>query len=432
VRRLYLRIYVAVLASLVAFSLLLGLAWHLGPRGERPQSVALLADLADELLPAGAAPDVLAASLARWRARTGADLALFDPDGRVIASAGAPLPRPQAASFDGERGAWVRRHDAPPAFALRLSGDRVVVASRAWRAGVFGGPGAPGFVATIAFIALAIGVGAYPVVRRLTRRLEQLQRTVEKLGEGDLSARVAVSGRDEVASLAHAFNRSAQRIEALVESNKRLLANASHELRSPLARIRVAVELLGERAGDATREELVRNVAELDQLVDEILLMSRLDAGARAPDAAAPDAAIDLTALVAEECARADVPLEAVALEAAGDARLLRRLVRNLLENALRHGAGAPVEVRLQAAATRDGTGSVVIEVCDRGPGVTPDERERIFEPFYRARGASERSGGVGLGLALVRQIARLHRGDVECVAREGGGSCFRVTLPRR
>lgn len=400
-RRLYLRIYFAVLASLVAFSLLLGLAWHLGPRGERPQSVALLADLADEAAARGGGPGRdrgVAGALARPHRRGPRGLRRGRARDRV---------RRRAASASGRRElrrrarAWVKRHDAPPAFALRLSGDRVVVASRAWRAGLFGGPGALGFVATIAFIALAIGVGAYPVVRRLTRRLEQLQRTVEKLGEGDLSARVAVSGRDEVASLAHAFNRSAQRIEALVESNKRLLANASHELRSPLARIRVAIELLGECVGDATREELVRSVAELDQLVDEILLMSRARRRRAHPGRRrGAGRGRHLTALVAEECARADVPLEAVALEVAGDARLLRRLVRNLLENALRHGAGAPVEVRLHARAAGEGAGteSVVIEVCDRGPGVAPDERERIFEPFYRARGASERSGGVGLG----------------------------------
>jgi signal transduction histidine kinase len=106
------------------------------------------------------------------------------------------------------------------------------------------------------------------------------------------------------------------------------------------------------------------------------------------------------------------------------DARLLRRLFRNLLENAARHGGGAPeVSVAHQAAEAR-------IDVCDRGPGVPEDEREKIFEPFHRLRNMPESAGGAGLGLALVRQIAERHGGRVRCLPRAGGGACFRVTLP--
>ena len=112
-----------------------------------------------------------------------------------------------------------------------------------------------------------------------------------------------------------------------------------------------------------------------------------------------------------------------------GDARLLIRLVRNLLENAHRHADGAGVQVRL---FLRDAT-HACLQVCDRGPGVPAAERERIFEPFHRVAGASERAGGVGLGLSLVRQIARLHGGDVVCLpGPDGSGSCFEVVLPLR
>jgi signal transduction histidine kinase len=286
------------------------------------------------------------------------------------------------------------------------------------------GPGGHlmGFAAMLIVIALVVAAGAYPVARRLTRRLERLQHSVETWGDGELATRVAVEGKDEVARLAASFNHSAARIEALVGAQKSLLANASHELRSPLARIRMAAELMTEQATPAIGAELRRNVAELDQLIDEVLLASRLDAvGASTP----PAEDVDLTGLLAEECARADATLDAGAHSVRGDPRLLRRMVRNLLENALRYGAGSPVEVRLGVAKA-----SLRLDVCDGGPGIAEPERERIFEPFYRLAGASEAAGGVGLGLSLVRQIARHHGGDAQCLPNGDGGCCFRVTLP--
>ncbi len=271
-------------------------------------------------------------------------------------------------------------------------------------------------------IGLGVAAGAYPVVRRLTRRLEHLQASVDAWGGGKLSTRVDVDGDDEIARLAASFNLSAERIEALMGAQKSLLANASHELRSPLTRIRMAVELLQPRAPPKVRDELGRNIEELDQLIDEVLLASRLDAFA---EAERHPVAIDLTALVAEECARAGADLTAPRISIDGEPRLLHRLVRNLLENALRHGRGSPVDVTLT-----EETGTVRLCVCDGGPGVPEAERELIFTPFYRVQGASESDGGVGLGLSLVRQIARRHGGDVTCLARAEGGCCFEVVLP--
>ena len=271
-------------------------------------------------------------------------------------------------------------------------------------------------------IAIVIAAGAYPVVRRITRRLEQLQGSVQAWGRGDLGARVNVHGADEVAQLAASFNDSAARIEALVGAQKSLLANASHELRSPLARIRMAVELLHDSVSPAIRQELARNIAELDQLIDEVLLASRLDA---VPQDRAAQEEVEFTGIVAEECARVGAALDGVAGAVQGDATLLRRMVRNLLENARRHGGEAEVSVMLARVA-----GGIMLDVCDRGPGVPGAERERIFEPFYRLPGASEKAGSVGLGLALVRQIARRHGGEVECLPNGEHGACFRVTLP--
>ena len=280
----------------------------------------------------------------------------------------------------------------------------------------------------IALVGVAVALGVYPIVRRLTKRLETLQRGVQRWGEGDLSVRVTEEGQDEVADLSKRFNASAVRIEQLVRSHKSLLANASHELRSPLTRIRMSLELMGDQPSPAARAEISRNIAELDQLIDEILLASRLDASEA--DMGTIEA-VDLTGLAAEECARVDAELDLVAgtdnaaLTVPGVSRLLRRVIRNLLENARRYGAGE-ISVELGSA-----DGQATVRVNDRGPGVPAALRERIFEPFYRLPGASERNGGVGLGLALVKSITERHGGTVRCEDRPGGGASFVIRLPR-
>ncbi|VWX58839.1 Two-component system, OmpR family, sensor histidine kinase RstB [Burkholderiales bacterium 8X] len=279
----------------------------------------------------------------------------------------------------------------------------------------------------IALVGIAVGLGVYPVVRKLTKRLEALQRGVQKWGEGDLSVRVAEEGQDEVADLSNRFNSAAARIEELVRSHKSLLANASHELRSPLTRIRMGLELMGERPSQNARDEIARNINELDQLIDEILLASRLDA--KEADMGMVEA-VDLTGLAAEECARVGAELalasatQSDALTVHGVPRLLRRAIRNLLENARRYGAGE-ISVELASTGRR-----AEIRVNDRGPGVPAELRERIFEPFYRLPGASERNGGVGLGLALVKSITERHGGSVRCEDRPGGGASFVIALP--
>jgi len=287
-----------------------------------------------------------------------------------------------------------------------------------------------GFGWMLGLVGLAVALGAYPIIRRLTLRLEALQRGVERWGTGDLSTRLNAEGKDEVAFLAERFNHAAQRIETLMNSHKSLLANASHELRSPLARIRMSLELMGVDAASPQRLEISRSITELDQLIDEILLASRLDA--QQADAE-PFEQLDLTGLAAEECAKAGAELgistTGQSLVIRGSPRLLRRLMRNLLENARRYGGqgGVTLELTQQRAGTQD---MAVIAVHDRGPGVPLAQRERIFEPFYRLPGASEREGGVGLGLALVKSIAQRHGGRVRCEARPGGGASFVVELP--
>jgi signal transduction histidine kinase len=286
----------------------------------------------------------------------------------------------------------------------------------AWQRGV-------GFAVVLVLLFVAVAAGAFPVVRRLTRRLESLKQGVERFGAGQLDHRVEVFGRDEVAAVATSFNLAASRVEALVRSHQSLLANASHELRSPLARMKMAVSML-EDAGPAQRERLKQeidtNVAELDALVEEVLLASRLDAAQRMEE----HDGVDLLALAAEEGARVDAAVDGAAVTVQGEERLLRRALRNLLENAQRYGGG-DITVHTERRGAQ-----VLVKVSDRGPGVPPALRERVFEAFYRMPGHAERAGGVGLGLSLVKQIAERHGGSIRCEARDGGGSCFVLSLP--
>jgi signal transduction histidine kinase len=409
-RRLYLQVYLTIVGSLVLVVLTAGLLWHfvagVGPFG--PQ-FEVAGEVIAELVPPATAPaQTQQQAISRLAERLGADLALFSRTNEPLAAAGRPLPAP---SRNGQSGGWMRTFDGP-AVSIPLPDGRRLVARLPPRQR----PRPLVLAAFLGAIALVVALGARPVVRRLTGRLERLQRGVESLGAGDLTARVKVEGRDEVARLAQSFNQAAARIESLVNAHKMLLANASHELRTPLARIRLGLELLA--AHPERKGELERDIAELDQLVDEILLLSRLDASEQLE--VRED--IDLAALAAEECARYDdCGLEAKPVTVRGDPTLLRRMIRNLIDNAKLHGK-PPIEVMVAREDDR-----AVLSVLDHGPVIVEEARERLFSTFYRIPGRCG-AKGTGLGLALVRQIARRHGGDVAYNPERGNS--FTVTLP--
>jgi signal transduction histidine kinase len=404
--RLYLRIWLAVVLAVAVLTFLVGWAWRMA---------------ADPPL-----RDVVARNQA----------------GEVIGHGQARLRRPigesekhgEPGTSDGPDRPGRGRFGAGPEFDVRMQDGQTIhihlprPPQSNWRAPF-------GFFWTLGLVGIAVALATYPIVRRLTRRLETLQHGVEQWGDGDLSVRIAVEGDDEVGFLAARFNHAAQQIETLVKardallaSQKSLLANASHELRSPLTRIRMGLEFMSSPADAAAshaKDEISRNIGELDQLIDEILLASRLDAKEADLGTIEP---VDLIGLAAEECARTEATLSVQVaggeLVVQGVSKLLRRAVRNLLENARRHANG-PATVTLSL-----GGGQASIRVCDNGPGVPEAYQDRIFEPFYRLPGASERDGGMGLGLALVKSIAVRHGGTVRCINRVGGGACFEIQLP--
>ena len=418
--RLYLRIYLSFVGILVVFAVLVSLGWHFHGRGhQHPRYFQGAGILAARLLPP---PDADRAKLTRaleeLASHFRAEFALFDADRTLLAATAEGIPIPPAVM---DRGSILHRMGHRSVLLLALPDGRWLVARHAhhwrreWR---------PSWLPLVALLALCLGVGAYPLARRITGRLERLKDRVEALGGGDLGARVEVEGRDEVADLAESFNRAAERIERLVEGERTMLASASHELRSPLARIRMATELLAGRERPELTAQIAADVAELDDLIEELLLASRLQTSERV----ARTEPVELLGLVAEEGARVNAAVSGEPATLRGDRRLLRHLVRNLLENARRHGGAGVVQAQVERLDPhRDARAR--ISVSDQGPGVPEEERERVFAPFYRPAGMREQGEGVGLGLYLVRQIARRHGGEVRCEAADGGGARFVVTL---
>ena len=403
--RLYMQIFFGFLKVLLVLGLLIGgLFWHFAE--DRVQTADVHVNtLLQTLFPVTATATETESVMRAINGISGGGVALYAPDGHLLQAVGTAAPTLEQA---------IRPHESGSPFhpAVLPDGRRLVLD---WNQN-----GQPKHFGWIVLFLLLAALGSYPVSRRLTRRIEALQAQADAWGEGNLSVRAKVDGCDEIAELATRFNQAAERIESLLGSQRAMLAAASHELRSPLARIRLASDLIGEDRPDL-QAQIARDIAELDTLIGDLLLASRLSNDS--PQMRLEQ--VDLLGLAAEEAVRAGAELDGQAVCMIADARLLRHMLRNLLENARRHAAGTPVNVQLEATAD----GGAVLRVLDRGPGVPEGEREKIFEPFYRPAGTVETGDGVGYGLALVRRIARLHGGDARCFEREGGGACFEVRL---
>ncbi len=269
-----------------------------------------------------------------------------------------------------------------------------------------------------ALLALAL-LGASLIAATLSRSLRALAGAARRIGRGETPAPLAESGPRELATVSAAFNRMARDLEALERERAMVLAGISHDVRTPLSRLRLALEMSG---ADATAAQgMSADIDEMDQVIGQFLEFARGENEAKTVD--------DLTALLAEvgehyaKLGKA-VKVNAAQLAPFAFARMaLRRAVGNLVDNALRY-AGEPVEV-----AARSEGANVIIEVLDRGPGIPAGEAERLKQPFTRLDPARSGRGGAGLGLAIVERVARAHGGRLELVPRPGGGLAARLSV---
>ena len=271
-------------------------------------------------------------------------------------------------------------------------------------------------------LALAV-IGAFLIVARINRPLRELTRAAEQLGRGATPARVTEAGPDEIRTLAHAFNQMAADIQRQDDERALLLAGVSHDLRTPLSRIRLALEMLDDRGAANLKAGVAQDIEDIDGAIGQFLDFARPIDAEKVTDAA------DLNALAQAVVERYTRHGNTVRLRTAPLPQLrlrpqaMQRLLANLIDNALHHGGDA-VEV-----VTGAGKSVVYLEVLDRGPGIPESAAQRMLQPFTRMNDARSTSG-TGLGLAIVERIARLHGGTIRLLAREGGGLRVRVELP--
>jgi len=271
-------------------------------------------------------------------------------------------------------------------------------------------------------LALAV-IGAFIVVARINRPLRELTHAAEQLGRGAIPSRVTEAGPAEIRSLARTFNQMAEDIRRQDEERALLLAGVSHDLRTPLARIRLALEMLGNDGDAALKTGVAEDINDIDAAIGQFLDFARpVDA-----EAATGDSDLnELVRAVVERYTRSDrnvllttAPVSARPLRK----QAMQRLLSNLIDNALRHGNGSAEIV------TGEEGGFLFVEVLDRGPGIPAAEAARMLQPFTRMDSARSTSG-TGLGLAIVDRIAQMHGGKIRLLPREGGGLRARVELP--
>ena len=444
-RRLHTRIYLHLIGVLFVVGLATAAVFTSGVR------TAFWHQLTERLVKHGAAlvgdrfgdPTGRRRSVRRLAEEMDLDITVRDSDGHVLTVVGQELPELSEEDAQAVRaGGAVTEHFGKRWFAAAPILDDNGRLVGLFEASPIRRPRQPSMLRPIALVVLVlglVGVATVPLARRISRPVERLTEASRRLGGGDLGYRVPVfrwrswrrhQRRDELEELTRAWNEMAERIERLVRGQKELLANVSHELRSPLARIRMALELLPRDAsGEARIADIAEDLDELDSLIEDVLTASRLEATGMP----AHLASVELAPLLAGIVERAGHDPHTAGKEvrvAAGeplvitaDVALLKRALWNLVENAAKYGA-APITL----SATREG-GRVLLAVSDEGAGIPKDERARVLAPFYRAdkartpgdRGDSPR--GFGLGLTIARGVAEVHGGSirVEPARVEGG-----------
>lgn len=394
-------------------------------------------------------PLSLQAYLGRLRETEGIRAWLFDREGAELGGqAGLPENGGRAARslLDGNRDIALSPEDGMAAVRITGAGnkDYVLLAERPLPPPP---PGADQSASLIAVRILAVltvsGLICYALARYLTAPILGLGAAVRRFASGDLSVRVAPAlggRRDEISRLAHDFDGMAERIETLLTSRQVLLRDISHELRSPLARLNVALELCRKEVGPGpakTLDRIEREAGRLNELIDQLLTLNRAESGISGHRAAR----FDLARLVQEVADDADfeakgrnrsvrvVTLDECDIDGYED--LLRRAIENVVRNAVRHTAeGSAVEMELRRASDNGGSHGH-ITVRDHGEGVPEEFMANLFKPFYRAGSGRDRdSGRAGLGLAITEAAVRLHHGTVQAANADGGGLAVEILLP--
>lgn len=360
--------------------------------------------------------------LAELVEREGIQVYAGDPGERIVPLPSTPvlqlamnLARAQlgettrfAARRDDLQGLWVSFNIEDDPYWVRIPRERLErrIAVRWFAWGVLA-------------LALAL-VAAYFIVSRVSRPLRSLASAAGEIGRGLTPQPVPEDGAEELRTLARAFNQMSQDLTRLERERAEILAGVSHDLRTPLARLRLGIEMSGQDEG--LREGMQVDIEEMDRIIGQFLDYAKLNGSEEAQQT-------DLARLVdevAERYRKLGSPISAQTEPLSLNARplMLRRAVANLIDNALRH-AGSAVEVAL-----RRQDGEAVIEVMDRGPGIPEEHRERLKQPFTRLDSSRGDSGGSGLGLAIVDRVVLTHGGRFELAAREGGGLAARLYLP--
>ena len=266
-------------------------------------------------------------------------------------------------------------------------------------------------------------LGAYLIVFGVTRPLKSLAAAAGAIGQGRFPEPLAEAGAQELATLARAFNRMSADLQQLEADRALILAGVSHDLRTPLARLRLGVELSG--ADEATREGMNEDIEDMDKVIGQFLDFARESSG----EGWLPTDLNALAAEVAESYRKRGATVEARVQplpELPARPTALRRVLANLIDNALRYaGQDSPVELHTAAAK-----GEAIVEVRDRGPGIPADQVERLKRPFTRLDTARSNASGAGLGLAIVDRIVRGHGGRLDLLPRPGGGMIARIALP--
>ncbi len=385
-------------------------------------------------------PAALRETMEWLRVELGISVTLFSPDGKVLASNHPELPAPLAAAR--AQALPVRGFlpgPTPDTFAVGIHESGELVAYVITDRFQFRRPLSRQVILAAVVLSVVL-LGSLLFARSLAVPLRRLAQVARAFGNGQLSARARLNRRDELGAVANAFDDMAERITALLHSQRELLANVSHELRTPLSRIRVALDLAADGDAEAAKDALANistDWGDLERLVEDVLAAARLDLGSSEPGGfPLRRDQVSVVELAEYALARSQVvyPSERLELDLAGelpsiegDVALLRRVVDNLVDNARKYSEpNHPVTLRVR----RDGAGILMV-VIDRGMGIDAADLPHIFTPFFRAdRSRTRKTGGVGLGLTLVRRIVTAHGGSVEVTSQVGSGTQVYVRLP--